>query len=176
MVTRLLPHEIIYIITIIAATTVFLLAWPRRHTYGGTYFVCHLIALIIWVIGLFFEAISIESSTKIFWSQFSYFGVVSVTPFLFLFVLAYTSQEKVKPLLTVALFIIPVIVVAAAWTNPYHHLLWTSFRWGSSFYNILVYEHGFMFYINVVYIYSLIFIGIFSLVRKILNSLPPFRS
>lgn len=176
MITRLLPHEIVYFVTVFVASAVFLFAWPRRHTPGGTFFIGHLIALLIWVIGLFFEAASIEASTKIFWSQLSYFGVVSVSPFLFLFVLAYTTQHKISRLTITSLFIIPLIVLIGAWTNPLHHLLWSGFRWGSTAYNVLIYEHGFMFYMNVVYIYCLIFLGVVILLRKIFKSMPPFRS
>jgi diguanylate cyclase (GGDEF)-like protein len=176
MVGQLLLQEIIYIIIILAASTVFMFAWPRRTTYGGVFFVGHLIALIIWAAGLSGEAASTEAATKIFWSQISYFGVVSVVPFFFLFVLAYTTQKKTKPHIVISLFIIPLIILVGAWTNSLHHLLWPSFHWGSIQYNILIYEHGFLFYVNIVYTYFLVFLGIIQLVRKILSSLPPFRS
>lgn len=176
MITRLLPHEIIYIVTAILAAAVLLLAWPRRKAPGGIYFIYHLIALMIWVICLLFEAASIEQNTKILWSQISYIGVVTVAPFFFCFVLAYTNQSELKANFIISLFVPPILVLIAAFTNSYHHLLWPSFTWGSPEYNILIYGHGFVYYVNIIYIYSLIFFGVIQLVRKITTSKPPFRS
>jgi diguanylate cyclase (GGDEF)-like protein/PAS domain S-box-containing protein len=176
MVTRLLPHEIVYIVTIVLSAAVMLLAWPRRKAFGGTYFLLHLFALIIWDLCLLLEAATIDKETKILWSQLSYIGVVSVAPFLFSFVMSYTTQKQIRPNFVAALFIIPVLVLVAAFTNSWHHLLWPGFNWGSSEYNILVYEHGFIYYLNITYIYVLIFFGIIQLFRKIAETKPPFRS
>jgi diguanylate cyclase (GGDEF)-like protein len=130
----------------------------------------------VWDIGLLFEAESYVRETKVFWSQVSYFGVVSVAPLLFLFILAYTSQEKVNLRSIIALMIIPAVVLVAAWTNETHHLLWSWFMPGSSQYNTLVYGHGIVFYINVIYIYFLIAFGTAILIRAIPRNQPPFRS
>ncbi|MEA5077056.1 MAG: diguanylate cyclase [Anaerolineaceae bacterium] len=176
MVTRLLPHEIVYIITIVLSAAVLLLAWPRRKTFGGIYIILHLIALIIWVFGILMEAATIDRETKIFWSQISYIGVVTVAPFFLCFILTYTNQKSLRPSFIASLFIIPFIVLIAAFTNSWHHLLWPGFSWGSSEYNILIYKHGFIFYLNVTYIFVLIFFGIAQLFRKVLTSNPPFRS
>jgi diguanylate cyclase (GGDEF)-like protein/PAS domain S-box-containing protein len=173
---RLLLHEIIYIIIFFFAAALFLLAWPRRKTPGGGFFICHLLGLAIWAIGLFFEAIGNIVSTRILWSQISYFGVVTVAPLLFMFVLAYTTQQKLSKRTVISLMVIPFLVLVAAWTNQWHHLLWPNFYWGSREYNILVYEHGFVFYFNVIYIYFLIAFGVAALIRAIPRNQPPFRS
>lgn len=169
-------HELIYFIIFLCASTLFFLAWPRRKTSGGNYFLGHLISLDIWTMGLFFEAISATQSAKVFWSQISYFGVVSITPLLLLFVLNYTKQRQVKKSIAISLFIIPLLVLIAAWTNQWHHLLWPRFYWGSREFNILIYEHGIIFYINLIYIYFLIAIGLITLARSIPKNQPPFRS
>ncbi len=173
---NLYPHEIVYIIILFCAAALFLLAWPRRKNPGGGFFICHLLALAIWDIGLLGEAESTVVETKILWSQISYAGVVSVAPLLFLFILAYTSQEKVSLRASISLMIIPALVLIAAWTNEWHHLLWPWFMQGSSHYNTLVYGHGIIFYVNVIYIYFLIAFGVAILVRAIPRNQPPFRS
>ena len=169
-------HQIVYIIILFCAAALFLLAWPRRKSPGGGFFICHLAALAIWDLGLLCEAASTVRETKIFWSQVSYIGVVSVAPMLFLFILAYTSQEKVNLRSVIALLILPAMVLAAAWTNKLHHLLWPWFMDGSSKYNTLVYGHGIIFYVNVIYIYFLIAFGTAILIRAIPRNQPPFRS
>jgi diguanylate cyclase (GGDEF)-like protein/PAS domain S-box-containing protein len=169
-------HEIVYIIILFCAAALFLLAWPRRKNPGGGFFVCHLIALVIWDIGLLCEAESVVRETKILWSQISYLGVVTVAPLLFLFILAYTSQEKVSLRSSISLMVVPAVVLIAAWTNEWHHLLWPWFLPGSSHYNTLVYGHGIIFYVNVIYIYFLIAFGVAILIRAIPRNQPPFRS
>ena len=176
MVTKLLPHEIIYIVIFFCAAAVFWLAWPKRKIPGGLFFLFHLIALDIWVLGLFFEAGSINFLTKILWSQIFYCGFVSVVPFLLLFVLAYTSQTRVNLPIIIGVFLVPFFILIAAWTNQWHHLLWSNFYWGDPTYNILVYEHGFLFYIHVVYLYVLTFFGAATLLLAIPKNKPPFRS
>jgi diguanylate cyclase (GGDEF)-like protein len=169
-------NAIIYIAIFFCTIALFLLAWPRRKTPGGEFFLFHLICLAIWDLGLFLEAESTTIPTKIFWSQFSYIGLVFVMPLLYLFILAYTTQEKVSPRSIVVLMIIPIIVLAAAWTNAVHHLVWTNFVWGVKSYNILAYGHGIIFYINIVYIYFLVAYSIAVLARAIPRYPPPFKS
>lgn len=170
------PHAIVYIVIFFCATALFLLAWPRRKTHGGNFFILHLVSLVIWDLGLLIEAESKIISNKIFWSQFSYIGFVFVTPLLYLFLIAYITQEKVSLRTIIALMIIPVIVLAGAWTNSMHHLLWTWFAWGTIQYNILTYGHGILFYVNIIYIYFLVVFGMTMLIRAIPRNQPPFKS
>jgi len=173
---QILPHEVIYIITFFFTWAIFLLAWPRRHTSGGYFLLGHLASLAIWVFGLYFEAISYSITTKILWSQISYLGFTAVTPFFLLFVFAYTDQKSPKMSTAIGLFIMPILIDIAAWTNQWHHLLWTNFHWGSIQYNVLVYEHGPYYFIHLIYIYILVFFGLAHLFLKIQKNLPPFRS
>lgn len=169
-------NEIIYFSILLCAFVLFLLTWPRRKTPGGEYFALHLAGLAIWAIGLFFEAANTRESIKILWSQISYIGFVIVTPMFFLFVLAYTSQSKVNRLTFTSLLIVPFITLVAAWTNQWHHLLWTGFYWGDRALNVLVYQHGFLFYLHIVYIYLLMVLGIATIIYAIPRNRPPFRS
>lgn len=173
---NLQPHAIVYIIIFFCAAALFLLAWPRRKTYGGSFFILHIVSLVIWDLGLLIEAENKIIVNKIFWSQFSYIGFVFVTPLLFLFLIAYTTQEKVNLRTIIALMIIPVVVLVGAWTNNLHHLVWTWFAWGTIQYNILTYGHGILFYINIIYIYFLVAFGMTMLIRAIPRNQPPFRS
>lgn len=173
---NLQPHAIVYIIIFFCASSLFLLAWPRRRTFGGNFFLLHLVSLVIWDLGLIIEAESKIISNKIFWSQFSYIGLVFVTPLLYLFLVAYTTQEKVSLRTIIPVMIIPVVVLAGAWTNSMHHLLWPWFAWGAIQYNILSYGHGILFYVNIIFIYFLVAFGMTMLIRAIPHHQAPFRS
>jgi len=173
---KILPHEIVYAITFFFTGGLILVAWPRRHTTGGWFFIGQLLALLIWVLGLFFEAISTTLPAKILWSQIAYFGFTPAISLFFLFVLAYTQQTKIRASIIVSVFILPAIVLLAVWTNQWHHLVWTGFEWGDPRYNILIYHHGFLYFLFMIYIYILALYGLAILIRKIRQSEPPFRS
>jgi len=173
---KILPHEIIYCVIFFFAAALFILAWPRKRTPGGYFLLGHLVALAVWVFGLYFEAVSTTMDTKILWSQICYLGFTAVTPFFFLFVVAYTNQRRVNPFFALSLFIVPLLTDIAAWTNQWHHLLWMNFHWGSIQYNVLIYDHGIFFFLHLIYIYTLVFFGFIFLFVKILHSQPPFRS
>ena len=170
------PVSIFYVVLFFLAVFLFFLALPRRNNAGGVFLLGHLASLSLWVFCAFFESIVITQSAKILWSQLEYIGLAAATPFFFLFVLAYTTQKKIKPQIIIELMIIPLLTVLAAFTNQWHHLLWTGFYWGSLKYNVLVYQHGIFFFAHVVYIYLLIFLAFSVLVENIFKTKPPFRT
>jgi diguanylate cyclase (GGDEF)-like protein len=172
----ILPQVIIYAIILFFTAALFILTWSRRKAFGGNFLLLHLTALAIWVFGLLFEAISQTVPDKILWSQFSYIGFTTTTPFLILFIISYSQQRHLNWRFTLLFLIVPFLTTLAAYTNDQHHLLWTNFHWGSTQYNILIYEHGVVFYLHLVYIYTLVFFGLGLLAQKISRSKPPFRS
>jgi diguanylate cyclase (GGDEF)-like protein/PAS domain S-box-containing protein len=168
--------SIIYVILFFLAIALFILAWPRRKSPGGVFLLAHLICLSEWVFCQFFESIAATAPAKILWSQLCYLGFTTATPFFFLFVLAFVTQTKIKPGVIAEIMIIPVFTILAAFTNQWHHLLWTGFHWGSLKYNVLVYEHGILFFAHAVYIYILVFFVMALIIQKIFKTNPPFRS
>ena len=122
------PQTAIYIITFFLTVGLFIYSWPRRQGTGGHYLLAHLVALAIWEIGLLFESISMTSEMKVFWSQICYLGFPFVVPFFFMFILEYINQKKLTSWLTWLIFFIPILIMAAAWTNQWHHLIWSSFE------------------------------------------------
>ncbi len=92
--------------------------------------------------------------------------------FLFLFGLNYTGNDELMSARTVAVVAaIPTVVVLAAWTNPWHHLLWTDqtihMVEGMA---VLVPTYGPLFWINIVYGYGIEMIAIAVLVRLVYQS------
>ncbi|WP_436906560.1 histidine kinase N-terminal 7TM domain-containing protein [Halosimplex marinum] len=92
--------------------------------------------------------------------------------FILLFALAYTGNDDVLDRRTVgALAAIPVVVVLAAWTNQWHHLLWTAQEVvvvdGMA---TLIPTYGPLFWINIVYGYGIEIVGVALLLRLIYQS------
>ncbi|MEA1958723.1 MAG: histidine kinase N-terminal 7TM domain-containing protein, partial [Chloroflexota bacterium] len=144
--------------------------WSRRSVPGGMYFSLMMLAVSEWAIAATFEAISVETTMKILWSQISYVGITSAPLFFFLFALNYWRPDiRLRLLYQVLIWIIPVVTIIMAATNEIHGLLWNSFTPGPEGTNALVYGHGTWFWIHVVYSYSLMLASVALLVRALLS-------
>ncbi len=123
------------------------------------------------------EFFSIAIWAKVFWVKVTYFGVATVAPLWFIFVLNYANYEKyLKPTYIRLLFLIPAIVIIMAFTNEWHGLLWpniipTSSQPGA----VLIYEHGPIFFINMIYSFSLAIIGLIILIKTLIKSSRKYR-
>ncbi len=105
------------------------------------------------------EAASPHAGVKVLWSTLEYVGL-AFTPTLFLiFVLDFSRLEKhlSKRLLGI-LAVFPILTIAMAATNQWHHWLWNSFTLDTTF-NIMTYGHGPFFWLNAAYSYLLLIIA-----------------
>ncbi len=172
---NLRPHQIILIIGTVISLVVLMVGWPRRKLMGGFFFIAYCLAVTEWLIASTVESIVVPQSTKILWSQISYFGFVSAYPFLLLFLLTYIRQRKIPMPMTLSVFVIPVLTIIVAWTNSYTGWLWPGFTQGSVENNILIYHHGFWFWLHTIYLYLIFTIGTIYLIRAILLASRPIR-
>jgi len=98
---------------------------------------------------LCFESAATSQGTKILLTKISYISVVLIPVFYLLFVLRFTKLTRFKDIKHGwLLFGIPFITLILAFTNEYHHLLWSSFSPISPETNIMTYHHGFWFWIG----------------------------
>jgi two-component sensor histidine kinase len=136
-----------------------------------------MLSIFFWCLGAGMEFFSIAIWAKVFWIKITYFGVATVAPLWFIFILNYANYEKyLKPIYIRLLFLIPVIVIIMAFTNEWHGLLWpniipTSSQPGA----ILIYEHGPVFFINMIYSFSLALIGLTILIKTLIKSSRKYR-
>ena len=172
---NILPNQLILVITSVVSIMVLIVGWPRRHGVGGWYFIGYCVTLIIWLMGLTLEAFATTLEVKIFWSKVLYIGFVQVVPFLFMFVVSYTRQLPVAKPVAGALMVIPLITLIMAWTNPLHGWLWSGFSKISIETNIAVFHHGFWFWVHLIYLYLLMFIGLIYLIKGITGDSPLIR-
>ena len=156
------PFAILSATTAFIAAIVAVLAWRRRDAPGGTYLTLLMIATVIWTGGMAFEYGAIGIPAKVLWSKIEYIGVLSGPVFFFLFAMEYNQLDSWLTKRNIALlFIIPLISLFLACTNEKHGLIWSGFTPSPEGQNLLVYEHGFWFWIGVVgYSYLLMFLGI----------------
>ena len=139
------------------------LLWKRRKSQGAIYLILFEVSCAIWAIGDGFEAAGTSLILKLHWAQFSYIGITISALMFLLFALSYTNPSRLITLRTfLLLMLIPFVTVVMAFTNPMHQLLWSKIVILEGT-NQSVYYYGPWFWVNVIYEYSALTIGIIVL-------------
>mgnify|MGYP000936757248 CR=1 FL=1 len=148
-------------ITAIVAAILTGMAWRRRNTTGGLQLACLMLGVTIWS---FFTALEFTASSlivRIWLSRFQYFGITTVPVSYLIFALEYTNHTKWrKKEYFLLMWLIPVITIILAFTNDFHHLIWTKFvtyPFGDSF--LVEYGHGIGLWIATSYFYLCLLFG-----------------
>ncbi len=116
----------------ILMTLLSIYAFQHTSTRGSRMFGLFMASITLYVIGYSMELASLELNTMLFWSKIEYIGTNSFPNLFLMFALVYTGRKKWLTRRNVAiLFIIPVIVLAAKFTDEFHHLVYAH-AWASS--------------------------------------------
>ncbi len=152
-------------------------AWSYRRTYSAVYFILLMLAVSVWAFAGAVEAMPWDVATKILWSQISYIGVVSVGPLWILLALSYSQLLRHWTRWRIlALWVLPVIILALVATNGQHGLIWAYVTPVSDAPGALaIYGRGIGFWINAGYIYLSMLAGTVLLVRTTLRSTQLYR-
>jgi signal transduction histidine kinase len=153
-------------------------AWRRRAATGGRWLALMLFAAAEWNGALIFETSVRELKPQIFFSQLTYIGASTVGVFFLLFALEFTEKRQwVRPGTVAALLVISCLSVIAAFTNGYHHLVWTGFleptAAGRTDY---IYLHGPAYWILAVYVLLITALGTILLAEYSVRSRGIFRT
>ncbi|PKO12072.1 MAG: hypothetical protein CVU39_25985 [Chloroflexi bacterium HGW-Chloroflexi-10] len=136
--------------------------YVRRRVPGSGYLAMHILSLAIWTIAVALETASTNQAAKILFNKVSYIGFANIVPFLLIFLLLYFGKlNQPLPRKIILLWLLPVFVILAAWTNEWHALVWPGFGAIDSQTNFMVYEHGPFFWVGIIYIYLLMFFILF---------------
>ncbi len=137
------------------------MAWRRRSTTGGVQLACLMLGVTLWA---FFTAMEFTASdlvVRTWLSRFQYFGIATVPISYLIFALEYTNHPKWrKTEYLILLWLIPAITIILAFTNDFHHLIWTSFTaysFGNSF--LVIYGHGIGLWIATSFFYLCMLCG-----------------
>ncbi|MDP3564415.1 MAG: histidine kinase N-terminal 7TM domain-containing protein, partial [Methanoregula sp.] len=133
------------------------IGWRNRAQPISQPFILLMAAETIWIFGYSLELMSTQLSTVLLLNTIMY-PAISTVPVAWLFiVLCYTGREHYLTWRTVPLFfIIPALVWILVLTNPYHYLYYTGFHTEAVSGSVIwIYEHGPLFWIHIVYCYTL---------------------
>jgi diguanylate cyclase (GGDEF)-like protein len=121
-----------------------------------------ILAVAIYNMAYALDYSSTDVGMKVFWSKWQYVGLGNMLPLLFLFIMDYfgiMSNFKSKNIFL--LWVIPLTVIILAWTNENHGLIWSSFGEINPDTNLMVYYHGPLYFLGIVYQY---FLGLILLI------------
>lgn len=139
----------VYLATAVVSYLVGWLAQRKRTVVGASELsiLSYLVAFCAFL--LCFESAAADQSTKIVFTKVSYVSVVLIPVWYLLFVLRFTKLIRFRDIrMGWLLFVFPAVTLAMAWTNEYHHLVWSGFSAISEETNIMTYYHGFWFWIG----------------------------
>ena len=168
-------HQISMILGLIISIIVLVAGWPRRKIIGGGFFIGFCVSVTLWLIASTVESFVTKQETKILWSQISYIGFVQAYPYLFLFIINYVRQRDVPIRLALSVLTIPFLTLLVVWIKPLQSWVWSGFSQGSVEYNVLIYHHGFWFWIHTIYLYILLAGGLILLLKSYVKATGPFR-
>jgi diguanylate cyclase (GGDEF)-like protein len=170
------PAILLWISAAIAAVTAWL-TWRRRSVPGALALSGLMLAVVEWALTSGLEAASPTLGVKIFFAKAEYLGSSCAAPLFLIFALSYSHQQNwLKRQNLILLSSVPVIMILLAWTNEWHHLIWTSITPASTPGSTLyVYHHGVAFYLLIAYIYICNAAAVLVLYRSYLHSPKIYR-
>ena len=166
-----------YINALICIVLAFIV-WKRKAKPGGITFTLLLISLAAWSFASALEDGSPDFATKITFSKLSYLGITTAPPLFLLFSIYYSRKNQYLKLINlVILYIIPFITLLLVFSNEWHHLIWSSIipSPGTNG-EILIYNHGPMFWVYAAFSYFCMLSATIILVRTARSYPPRYRS
>lgn len=151
------------------------IAWRRRSSPGAVSLLLMVLAAGWWSFFDALETAAVGIPAHVMWNQVAYLGSMSVCTLLLLFALDYTGRRRLPHWATAALFVVPALGVVAAATNELHHLIWTGFSVAPGGMNLLVYEHGWLFWALTLYNYTVAAIATVVLISFAMRAAPAHR-
>ena len=150
------------------------LSWRRRRAPGGVWLLLMVLAATWWCFFIGMEVSSAGIPEHVFWVQVSYVGSMTVCAFFLLFTLEYTGR-RLPPWAVALLFVGPATGIVGAATNGLHHLIWAGFTAVPDRLNVVVYSHGWLYWVVILLNYSMAFVGSVVMVGFALRAEATYR-
>jgi PAS domain S-box-containing protein len=166
-------HTILISILILGALLCFslaILAWQQRPATSATIMSFLLTAIGVYAVGYCLELTGTTLNEMLLAIRLEYLGVVQIAPLWMALALYYANQsEWIKPQRLLLLWIIPIIVLIAVFTNGFHHLYYTSvsINYLDPF-PTLTFQRGPFYWLHIVYVYLVFTSATLLLVRQFL--------
>jgi len=144
------------------------LSWRRRTLTGARRMLVMMGSIATWVGFATLESASVRLEDKLLWASIEYLGI-SFTPLAYMWLsMEFDASHPPWRHRTMALLLAPPLVITAvAFTNPWHHLLWSGFRTAPR--GQIAYEHGPAYFGVLAYNYGLFLAASARMLRAIFH-------
>jgi PAS domain-containing protein len=167
---------LIYLLGAATASTAAAATWRRRRAPGAAPLALMLAASALWALC---DAVDLQVATvggHQLVSQIQYLGVISAAPFFFHGAMELAgSPLPLTPRVLALVWGVPLLSLAAAWTNPWHGWLWTNIALPSGELPFATYQYGWWFWVLAVQHYLLVLTGTVALLRAMPRVQRQFR-
>lgn len=168
-------HILIEAFLIIAVIITFGLSsymWRRRSLAGALPFFVMLLADGFWSL-IYWAALEFyDLPTKLFLTDLSYIGILAIYPAALILILQYIHNVRWLAFPRIGLlFIEPVLTLAFIWTNPLHHLFWTSINIDTAgSYSALILQPGPVYWVHALAANLLLILAASLLIRQLTHA------
>lgn len=170
------PFSLVFLFGSILTTFVAIVVWMRRPAPGAVPLTAFMLCIAWWLFARTLEAGAIDYSIKVFWGKTEFFGIAGIGILWTFFAMDYTgSTWWRRPRNYILLTLLPVAAHCVIWTNQFHHTFWTRI-YHSETPAILVWEHGWLFWIFWGCQYAAIIYGIGLLLKFVFKKKGIYRS
>ncbi|RMG73545.1 MAG: PAS domain-containing protein [Chloroflexi bacterium] len=166
------PLVIVIGIAFLISLSVLVYAWRRRNSHGARPFLPLMLGITIWLLSNGIEAGFTNETTRLFWNNMQYLGIVMVPTAWFLFTAIYTGHSKriTKKFLSL-LFIEPITIIILVWTSQWHQIfrqyMILNTTGGTP---IWEWAPGPAFWVHTIYSYTLLITGVILLIQAYMRS------
>ncbi len=153
--------------------------WQYRHTPGATHLMGLSGAVAVWSLGFAFELLTSDLSLKFLWVKFQYIGISLIAPTWFVFSISYTRTKFLnlnKKSRLLYPYLLPFLTLLVVWTNDWHGWFFAQTE-VIDIYGIPLLEnqHGFWFWIHIIYSYAMILLGSYIFTLNQIKSLKYYQ-
>jgi len=149
-----------------------------KNIYGYKFGIAFFGGCFIWIMGYYFELLSLAEQTKILWSKIKYLGITAVPLAFFMLALYYSGYWKWITFKKIAfLSIIPFATLIFSFTNQLHGLMWNTTEVQSrGIISYLSKDYGIWFWVWAVFAYSLFLASLVLLAKLLADGQRIFRN
>jgi signal transduction histidine kinase len=134
------------------ATALAVLVWRRDDGRGGRWFALSLGGIALWTGSQSLSVLATTRATSILWLKFTFLGSAIAGVALLLFALVYTGRgHLVTPRLVALLSVEPLLIQTLVFTTERHDLIHESIRLDPETGQLLVLEHGAVYFVHLAY-------------------------
>ena len=164
---------ILLAIAVASLSSGFLSQYAARHSRAphSKSLAAMLAMLFFWSIAYFLQLLLPGIRMKIIMSNITFLFVPLVPVFWFLFSMQYAGYENYITLKNIwPLLIVPFIVQLGVWSDPFLHWFRDSVALvPAGSFSAIVIDYGHIFWLHTMYSYLLLFLGVFFIIRKVIN-------